>query len=201
MKLVGSFTSPYVRKVRVALIEKQISHDFVNDPPWGADSHVTDYNPLGKVPALITDNGDVLFDSTILLEHIELLNAAPALLPSDKKAALQVKQLVILADGITDAGVSVLLESRRPPEKQSSDWVARQHAKIERGLAALDARVAGKTWLHGNMFSAADIAAGCMLFWLEFRLPQINWRKYPALADLSGRLAVRPSFVQTIPHD
>ncbi|HSB97633.1 MAG TPA: glutathione S-transferase N-terminal domain-containing protein, partial [Spongiibacteraceae bacterium] len=105
MKLIGSTTSPYVRKVRkvrIALLEKNLPHEFVNDPPWSADSGVPQYNPLGKVPALVTDDGATLFDSNILIDYFELLSATPALLPREPHALLQVKQTIVLADGITD---------------------------------------------------------------------------------------------------
>lgn len=202
MKLIGSLTSPYVRKVRVALIEKNLSCELVNDSPWDANSSVPHYNPLGKVPALVTDSGEALFDSNILLDYIEQFAVAPALLPLDKEAALQVKQLVALADGIADAGIAILLEGRRPLDKQYDAWVVRQQTKIERGLAALEARAQGKTWLHGTALSVADIAAGCMLLWLDFRMTNFDWRSnHPALRALADRLATRPSFQQTLPRD
>jgi glutathione S-transferase len=206
MQLIGSTTSPYVRKVRIAMLEKNIACDFVNDPPWSADSHVSDYNPLGKVPALVTDDGAKLFDSNILIDYLELTAVAPALLPREPHALLQAKQIIALADGITDAGIAILLEGRRPQEKQHAEWVARQRGKIERGLAALEMIAQdktsgqGKTWLHGHAFSAVDIAAGCLLFWLDFRITTLAWRaQYPTLRALAERLAARPSFQQTVP--
>lgn len=200
MKLIGSLTSPYVRKVRIALIEKKLPYEFVNDSPWSADTHVSDYNPLGKIPALLTDSGDNLFDSNILLDYIEQSAPTPALLPSDRRELLAVKQLIALADGITDAGIAILLEGRRPSDKQFADWVARQQTKVARGLQALEARAHGKAWLHGNEFGAADIAAGCMLLWLDFRLTDYAWRAaHPTLRALVERLEARPSFQQTVP--
>ncbi len=202
MQLIGSFTSPYARKVRVALIEKNLPHEFVNDPPWNADSCVPAHNPLGKVPVLLTDDGSALFDSNILIDYIDQLSATPALLPLDRKAALQVNQLIVLADGIADAGIAILLEGRRPLDKQYAAWVERQQSKIERGLAALETHLRDKTWLYDEAFGAADIAAGCMLFWLDFRMGHIDWRsQHAALRAYAERLATRPSFQQTIPHD
>lgn len=200
MKLVGSLTSPYVRKIRVALLEKALPFDFVNDPPWEPGTRVADYNPLGKVPALVTDEGEVFFDSPVVAAYIETLDAAPALLPAPTLEAIRVRQLEALADGITDAGVVWLLETRRSADKQDAGTIARQRGKIERGLDVLEARLAGREWLHGENLSLADIAAGCCLLWLDFRLPQFDWRSgRPVLSAYAARLAQRPSFAQTVP--
>ncbi|MFT3735653.1 MAG: glutathione S-transferase [Rhodocyclaceae bacterium] len=200
MKLIGSYTSPYVRKVRISLIEKGLEAEFINDPPWEVTTHVPDFNPLGKVPALVTDAGDVLFDSNILLDYLELQGGAVQLYPADKRDALVVRQLVTLADGVCDAGVAIVVEGRRPAEKQVPDWVARQLGKIDRGLAALERQATNREFLFGNALSAADVATGCMLLWLDFRLPQFEWRsKHPALTALTTRLSQRDSFSQTIP--
>ena len=200
MKLIGSLTSPYVRKVRVVLAEKNLPYDFVNDPPWAADSVVPDYNPLGRVPALVTDDGTTLFDSNILIEYLELSAPVPAFLEREPRAALQQKQLIVLADGIMEAGIAILLEGRRPLQKQQAEWVGRQHGKIERGLAALEKHASDREWLHGGAISAADITAGCMLFWLDFRMAGFDWRaQFPALRVLAERLGTRPSFAQTVP--
>jgi glutathione S-transferase len=201
MKLIGSLTSPYVRKVRVLLLEKQLPFEFVVDSPWESSTHVPDFNPLGKVPALVTDDGETLFDSNILSEYIELSSEeTPQFLPADRFAALRVHQLVMLADGICDAGVSIFLESRRPAEKQHAEWVDRQRGKIARGLDALERRAGSTPWLGGPNMNLADIAAGCMLLWLDLRLNDLNWRDgHPALSSLVEKLAARPSFQQTTP--
>jgi glutathione S-transferase len=200
MKLIGSYTSPYARKVRIALLEKNLPCEFINDPPWEAATHVPDFNPLGKVPALVTDAGDVLFDSNILLDYLELQGGNIALYPADRRDALVVRQLVTLADGICDAGVAIVVEGRRPADKQVPEWIARQQGKIDRGLAALERQATAREFLFGTQFSAADVAAGCMLLWLDFRLPAFDWRAaHPALKTLAARLAARPSFAQTIP--
>lgn len=200
MKLIGSLTSPYVRKVRVALAEKSLAYEFVDDSPWAAATGVPAYNPLGKVPALVTDDGATLFDSNVLLDYFELIAPEPALLPRDPRAALQAKQQMALIDGILEAGIAILLEGRRPTEKQHADWVARQRGKIERSLAVLEEQAQGRQWLQRDAFSAADIGAGCMLFWLDFRQPAFDWRaQHPQLRALAERLATRPSFQRTVP--
>lgn len=200
MKLIGSLTSPYVRKVRVALAEKKLPYEFVDDSPWAATTGVPAYNPLGKVPALVADDGATLFDSNVLLDYLELVAPNPPLLQREPRAALQQKQQIALIDGLLEAGIAILLEGRRPPQKQHPDWVARQRGKIERGLAELERQAQGLQWLQAGTFGAADIAAGCLLLWLDFRLPEYDWRAgHPALAALAARLEQRPSFAQTVP--
>jgi glutathione S-transferase len=202
MKLIGSLTSPYVRKIRVLLIEKNLPFELVIDSPWEPSTHVSDFNPLGKVPALVTDDGDTLFDSNILAEYIELHTAAgaPRFLPTEPAAALRIRQLVMLADGISDAGVAIFLERKRAADKQNADWIARQLGKIARGLDALESRAAAGAWIGGDGISLADVAAGCTLLWLDLRITDLDWRAgRPALARLAGTLSARPSFQQTIP--
>lgn len=205
MKLIGSLTSPFVRKVRIALIEKNLPFELLIDMPMSAETKVPNYNPLGKIPVLIGADGSIWFDSDLLIEYLETLDlprgaAQIPLLPQDRRAALPVRQTLALADGIADASVLIYLEKNRAADKQDAQWVARQRAKIERGLAALDELAKNKTYLHNEVFSAADIAVGCILFWMEFRLPELPWRaQHPALNALCERLSQRPSFAQTIP--
>lgn len=200
MKLIASLTSPYVRKIRILLLEKGIPFEFVNDPPWEATTHVPEFNPLGKVPALVTDADEVFFDSPVIADYLDTLGVYPPGLPTDALDALRIRQLEALADGITDAGVIWVLELRRPADKQMSEVIARQREKIERGLDLLEQRLAEADWLHDDAFSRADIATGCMLLWLDFRLPQYLWRNgRPALEAYAARLSARPSFAQTVP--
>lgn len=126
MKLIGSYTSPFVRKISVLLLEKGITFEFVNELPYNADSGVARYNPLGKVPALVTDEGEYWFDSPIIAEYIELLDIAPAMLPGEPLAALKVRQLEALADGIMDAGLVSVREQARPAAQQSETELLRQ---------------------------------------------------------------------------
>lgn len=200
MKLIGSLTSPYVRKIRVLLLEKGIPFEFVNDPPWEPGNHVADFNPLGKVPALVTDEGEVFFDSPILADYLETLGVYAPELPTDALEALRVKQLEALADGITDAAVVWLLETRRPAEKQDAGTIERQRGKVERGLDALEKQLGSQAYLYGEAFSRADIAAASGLAWISFRFPAYDWRSTrPALAAHLARQLARPSFEQTIP--
>lgn len=199
MKLVASLTSPYARKIRVALAEKSLPFELEVDIPWLADTRVPSYNPLGKVPALVADDGELWFDSPVIAEYLDTL-AGPLLLPADRAAALPVRQAEALADGITDAAVAAFLEGMRPAERQDPASIDRQLGKISRGLAALEARVAQRKGCAGEALSIADIAIGCTLGYLDFRFAHLGWRAaHPQLAAWAAGLLARPSFTATAP--
>lgn len=199
MKLVASLTSPYARKIRVILAEKQLPFELEVDIPWNADTHVPDYNPLGKVPALVADDGRVWFDSPVVAAYLETLGG-PALLPAEPLAALIVRQTEALADGIADAAVANFLEAKRPAGQQDATGLARQLGKIHRGLVALETRAARGEGLNGPALSLGDVAAGCALGYLDFRCASLDWRSpCPTLAALAARLFARPSFAATVP--
>jgi len=199
MKLVASLTSPYARKIRVALAEKSLPFELEVDIPWLADTRVPSYNPLGKVPALVADDGELWFDSPVIAEYLDTL-AGPLLLPADRVAALPVRQAEALADGITDAAVAAFLEGMRPAERQDPAAIERQLGKISRGLATLEARVAQRKGCAGEALSIADIAIGCTLGYLDFRFAHLGWRAaHPQLAAWAAGLLARPSFTTTAP--
>lgn len=199
MKLVASLTSPYARKIRVALAEKSLPFELEVDIPWLADTRVPSYNPLGKVPALVADDGELWFDSPVIAEYLDTL-AGPLLLPADRAAALPVRQAEALADGITDAAVAAFLEGMRPAERQDPASIERQLGKIHRGLAALEQRLAQRKGLGGEALTIADIAAGCTLGYLDFRFAHLGWRAaHPQLAAWADGLLARPSFAATAP--
>jgi len=200
MKLIGSYTSPYVRKISVMLLEKGIAFDFVNDPPANAGSKVTQFNPLGKVPALVTDEGEVFFDSPIIVQFIELLNVSPTLLPWQPLEALRVRQIEALADGVTDAAVALVLESKRDADKRNEEWVIRQRAKLLRGLDVLEQHAKNRTLLNGESLNVADIAVACCIGYLNFRRVAPGWCvEHPTLISLVERLFQRESFARTTP--
>src|SRR5690606_21730493 len=138
MKLIGSYTSPFVRKISVLLLEKGITFEFVNELPYNAENGVAQYNPLGKVPALVTDKGECWFDSQIIAEYIELLDIAPVMIPREPLASLKVRLIEALADGIMDAGLVSVREQARPAAQQSETELLRQREKINRSLDALE---------------------------------------------------------------
>ena len=199
MKLIVSLTSPYARKIRIVLAEKGLPFDQEVDIPWLAETHVPDFNPLGKVPALVADDGEVWYDSPVIAEYLETLGG-PALLPAERPAALAVRQTEALADGIIDAAVAAFLEAKRPAPQQDPATLERQLTKIRRGLAALEERLAARKGFGRDSLNLGDIAVGCALGYLDFRFGQIDWRAmHPPLGAWADALFARPSFLATVP--
>ena len=201
MKLVIARPSPFARKARVALLEKAIPFETEIDLPWNPGAAAASFNPLGKIPILVLDDGRVVHDSKVIVEYLETLGRRPRLLPADAAARLAHKQIEATADGICDAVVLIVLERSRAPALQSSDWIARQMRKVEAGTAALAGELGANEWFVGDEFGLADIAVGCMLGYLELRLPECDWRKPHAnLAAFATRIFERPSFQATVPE-
>ncbi len=202
MKLIGAHASPYTRKARIVLAEKKIEFDFVIDSPWSADSAVPATNPLGKIPVLVLDDETPLFDSRVIVEYIDNVSPNNKLLPAPNRERTEVKRWEALADGICDAAVTILVESRRPQGKQDAQWIARQQEKITRSLAFMAAELGEQPYCMGTHFSMADIAVGVALGYLSFRLPAIAWQEsHPNLDKLYAKLLQRPSFADTLPGD
>ena len=201
MKLIGSLTSPYVRKVRIVLAEKKIEYEFELESPWTAETKVPNLNPLGKVPVLVLDDSTLLFDSRVIVEHIDSVAPNNKLMPESNRERSEVKRWGAVADGICDAAALIVLENRRPETQQSPEWIARQHEKIIRGLEYMSAELGESTWCMGTHFSLADVTAGCALGYLIFRFPEIDWReKHANLSRLYDKLMLRPPFAETIPQ-
>lgn len=199
MKLIGSYTSPFVRKISVILLEKGITFEFVNELPYNAHNGVSQYNPLGKVPALVTDDGETWYDSPIVAEYLELLNIAPAMLPREAKASLKVRQIEALADGIMDAALVSVREQARPAQEQSETELLRQREKISRGLDALEQYAADGT-LQAETLNLANIAVACAIGYLNFRRVSPGWCvDRPKLVKLVEILFQRESFARTEP--
>lgn len=201
MKLFASPTSPFSRKVRVVLLEKKMECDLVLLNPWTQDPDLQALNPLGKVPVLVLADGGVLYDSRVIVDHIDHASPVNRLLPADKRAQTQIKRLEALADGICDAGSLALLESRRPRLEQSQVWQNIQLEKVRNGLAALSEELDDKAWLRDN-FSLADIAVMCALDWLNLSFPELQWAaQFPNLAQFHAKLSQRSSFIDTAPNN
>jgi glutathione S-transferase len=200
MKLIGAPASPYVRKTRIVMAEKKIDYEYVIENPWDAASKVPEYNPLGKIPTLVMEDGGAVFDSRVIVEYLDTVNPVNKLIPASGRARVEVRCWEALADGICDAAIAARLESNRPKNQQSPESIKRQLGKVDQALAAASRGLGDKPWCSGNTFTLADVATGVALGYLSFRFPQIEWRKdYPNLAKLADKLALRNSFVDTMP--
>lgn len=200
MKLIGSLTSPYVRKVRIVLAEKKIDYEFVEDPPSSPGSSVPRYNPLGKIPVLVLDDDSTLFDSRVIVEYLDASAPNNRLIPTSNRERAQVKRWEALADGVCDAAALIVMESRRPEGERSAAWVERQREKVLRGIKAMSGELGEQTWYHGPAVSLADLAIGVSLGYLSFRFPDIDWRgAHPNLGRLHDKLMTRASFSETVP--
>jgi len=203
MKLIGSTTSPYVRKVRIVMAEKKLDYQFLLDNVWSADTKIAASNPLGKVPCLVMEGAEAVFDSRVIVEYLDTLSPVGKLIPSTGRERAEVKTWEALADGLLDAAILVRLENTfegRTPGQRSQAWIDRQMQKVDASLKAMAQGLGDKAFCSGIHLSLSDIAVGCALGWLEFRFPEIGWRaEHPNLAKLMDKLALRPSFADTAP--
>ena len=204
MKLFGSTTSPYVRKVRVVMAEKKLEYQFEPTDVWAADTDIAATNPLGKVPTLqFLKSGDVIYDSRVIAEYLDTLSPVGKLVPASSRDRLDVKVWEALADGVCDAGALARLEAvwdGRSEAERSQAWIDRQVLKVNDGLKSMSQGLGDKPYCSGIHLSLSDIAVGCALGWLEFRFPEIAWRsEYPNLGKLLDKLMQRPSFADTKP--
>ncbi|MFZ9528950.1 MAG: glutathione S-transferase family protein [Burkholderiales bacterium] len=201
MKLYGTPRSPFARKIRIVLAEKNLPYEMVVTRGSTPDSPVPALNPLGKVPTLQRDDGRALYDSPVIAEYLDGIGSTPKLIPEDFESRIEVRRWEALGDGVTEAIVAVNHERLEPIEKQhNAEWFAKRQAKITLGLALMERDLGSKDWCFGDRFTLADIAVGYALGYLDFALPEVEWRsKHPALAKLAARLNARPSFSST-PH-
>jgi len=202
MKLLGSLTSPYVRKVRIVMAEKKLDFQLVLVDVWASDA-ILKANPLGKVPCLVLEGGEAVFDSRVIVEYVDTLSPVGRLIPGSGRERAEVRTWEALADGVLDASVEARLEqnwSGRSDGQRSSAWVERQMDKVSAAIIAMAQGLADKPFAAGIHFSLADIAVGCALGYLDFRFPQLDWRRpHPNLARLANKLAQRQSFIDTLP--
>ena len=203
MKLIGSLTSPYVRKVRIVMAEKRLDYQFEQEDVWSSD-HILHSNPLGKVPCLVMEGGEAVFDSRVIVEYVDTLSPVGRLIPERGRERAEVRTWEALADGVLDAAILARLErtwAGRKDSERSPAWVERQLRKIHAALAAMSKGLGDKPFCSGVHFSLSDIAVGCALGYLDLRFADIDWRAtYPNLARLNEKLTQRPSFVDTVPQ-
>lgn len=203
MKLIGAVTSPYVRKVRVVMAEKKLDYQFIREDVWSADTSIATSNPLGKVPCLIMEGGEAVFDSRVIVEYLDTLSPVGKLIPPSGRERAEVKTWEALADGVMDAAILARLESTWPgrsDEQRCQAWIDRQMAKVDGALVAMARGLGDKPFCSGIHLSLSDLAVGCALGYLSFRFPQLEWRTtHPNLARLADKLALRQSFADTRP--
>ncbi len=203
MKLHYSPTSPYVRKVVVVAKETglidQITLDKVAASPIAPVDALNADNPLGKVPCLVTDDGQPIFDSRLICEFLDCQHDGPKLIPTDGSERWRVQRVHAMCDGILDAAILCLYENRlRPEEMMFQPWVDAQMGKMTRALAALAGEMDGA----GDKLDMATIAAGVTLGYLDFRYGDLNWRSdHPALNDFYASVSQRPAMQETVPAD
>ncbi len=203
MKLIGSLTSPFVRKVRIVMAEKKLDYKFELEDVWSPTSTIQTANPLGKVPCLVMEGGEAIFDSRVIVEYVDTLSPVGKLIPLSGRERVEVRTWEALADGLLDASIAARMEQTwagRADAQRSQAFVDRQMGKVTAALRAMGQGLGERAWCTGTHYTLADISVGCALGYLDFRYPQIDWRgDYPNLARLAEKLAQRQGFIDTQP--
>jgi glutathione S-transferase len=202
MKLIGSPTSPYVRKVRIVLAEKKLDYQYELEDPWASDA-LLKLNPLGKVPCLVLEGREAVFDSRVIVEYLDTRSPVGRLIPEASRERTEVRTWEALADGVLDAAILARLEltwPARSPQQRCNAWAERQMSRVDAALQSMAGALKDHAWCSGTHLSLADIAVGCALGYLDFRFPERDWRNlYPNLDRLYIKLAARLSFIDTAP--
>jgi glutathione S-transferase len=199
-KLISATPSPYARKVRIALAEKGLPFELMTEVPWDHTTSTPKYNPLEKLPVLILEDGSSVYESSFILQYLELKYPQTPLLPVDVDGKIAARRLEVLCDGVCDAVVLTFFERMRADHARSPEWLARQRRKIDGGVREMARLVGDRTFAVGREFSLGDIAVGTALGYLSVRFPEFDWRsQYPNLAVFSARVEARPSFASTVP--
>jgi glutathione S-transferase len=202
MKLIGALTSPYVRKVRIVLAEKKLDYQLVLEDVWGSDN-ILESNPLGKVPCLVMEGGEAVFDSRVIVEYVDMMSPVHRLIPAIGRERAEVRTWEALADGVCDAAILARLEgiwAGRSEAQRCQAWIERQLSRVHSGLAAMSKGLGDKAYCTGIHPNLADISVGVSLGYLDFRFPGIDWRSsHPKLAALYEKMMLRQSFIDTKP--
>lgn len=201
MKLLYTINSPYARKVRVVAAEKHIEIALQEVVLGSPDCIVKQYNPLGKVPVLVLDGDDSLYDSRVIVEYLDNRTPLAHLIPQDVSSKIKVRRWEALADGVCDATVAVVVEKRKAVTAQSEAFIAKQIGKVTLGLQVLNDDLGKNKWCVNNTFSLADIAVGCMLGYVNLRFSDVVdlTAEYPNLDRLNAALLKRQSFKDSQP--
>jgi glutathione S-transferase len=199
MKLLAGLASPYTRKVRIVLAEKKIECDMQLVDVAPADNPVNVHNPLGKIPTLILDDGNSLYDSRVIVEYLDNVSPISRLIPDNNRDRTAVRRWEALADGVLDAGLLVRYESLRDKKEQSKAWGDKQVARMKRGMEQIAKEIGA--YCHADRYSLADVAVGCCLGWLDFRKPGgVDWRaEYEPVSRHYDKMMERAAFADTVP--
>jgi glutathione S-transferase len=185
------------------MAEKKLEYAFVTEDVWAQSTTISGSNPLGKVPCLIMEGADALFDSRVIVEYLDTLSPVGKLIPAVGRERAEIKTWEALADGVLDASILARMEAvwpGRSEAQRSAAWIERQMRKCNDALKAMSLGLGDKAYCAGIYLSLADIAVGCALGYLDFRFPELAWRsEYPNLVRLHDKLMQRPSFADTVP--
>ncbi|MCW8901906.1 MAG: glutathione S-transferase N-terminal domain-containing protein [Gammaproteobacteria bacterium] len=204
MKLYYSSTSPFVRKVNIFAIEAGLDQqlEWVKTNPWQAEDHLTTENPLSKIPTLITDDDEIIYDSRVICEYLDTLHTGEKMIPAPGEARWQVLRLQALADGVLDAGILRFMEKKRTSDMQSTDWDEMQKGAVERGLDHLEYTVSDWATQATQNLNIGVISVACVLGWLDFRFSHENWRiNRPNLQQWFEAFSKRDSMLKTLPKE
>ena len=201
MKLHTNPASPFGRKVKVAAIEtglfERLELRNVQTSAVATDPELVDDNPLGKIPCLVLEDGQALYDSRVICEYLDTLHTGERLFPAEGPARWTALRRQALGDGLADAALLARYETAlRPEPLRWSDWTEGQLAKVNRAIAQLEGEAAALT----GRLDIGTIAIACALGYLDFRFPALVWRNTaPRLAGWFDAFAQRPSMHRTQP--
>jgi glutathione S-transferase len=199
-KLISATPSPYARKVRIALAEKNLPFELITEVPWHAETQTPKHNPLEKLPVLILEDGSSVYESSYILEYLELKYPQVPLLPKDADGILAAKKLDVLCNGVCDALVLLFFERMRAEGQASAEWMARQARKIAGGMREIARLIGKREYAVRERFTIGDIAAATAAGYVSVRYPEMKWREdYPDLAAYSARMEQRPSLMNSVP--
>ena len=200
MKLIIATPSPFARKVRVVLREKNFAFEEIIDVPWNKDTLTKDFNPLGKIPILLQEDAEPLYDSTVIVQYLENLKQSPRMFPLDAKDHIQARLIEATSDGVCDAVVLIYLEHSRSINLRSNAWIKRQEKKIYKGIEYLSDNLGNKKYFLGSDFTIAEVSTISCLEYLDLRFPKFDWRtKHPNLENYWQIHKDRKSFLETKP--
>ncbi len=198
MKLYGSLTSPYVRKARILIEEKQLPVELVVEDPWEDGTPITGWNPLGKVPVLELGPGNYLFESVLVTHYLDHVDGKP-LQPKDAAGYWQSQWWQALGNGIIDAVIQRVLELRRLPRTQWPEKITREEHRVHRAIDAAEHAFSGGRYLVGREFTMADLVLGVALQYMDFRYAHDWHGRAPKVARWYAGITKRKSFKATLP--